>query len=116
MSRLTTHSLRFARPRPRPYRLSDGRGLALQIMPNGTKAWRFRYGIARRGKMISLGLYPAVPIEEARDTIERGTDPNYARRARKYVETRTRTFSALVDCWLAKLSSSPHINTPAWVR
>jgi hypothetical protein len=79
MSRLTTQRLRSAEPRTRPYRLSAGEGLALQILPMGTKAWRFRYRFDGREKMISLGLYPAVPIEaarrlrdDARDRIKRG--------------------------------------------
>ncbi|MEJ1961007.1 MAG: integrase arm-type DNA-binding domain-containing protein [Gammaproteobacteria bacterium] len=109
MTRLTTQSLRYTQPRPRTYRLSDGCGLALQVLPNGTKAWRFRYRFDRREKMISLGLYPAVPIEaarrlrdEARDTLKRGTDPSAARRERKHLETQT--FRAIVDQWLDKLS------------
>ena len=90
MSRLTPQRLRHVEARARPYRLCDAKGLALQILPNGTKAWRFRYRIDRREKMISLGLYPAVPIEaarrlrdEARDSVKRGTDPSAARRARR---------------------------------
>jgi hypothetical protein len=109
MSRLTAQCLRHVEPRERPYRLSDGKGLALQVLPKGTKAWRFRYRLNGREKMISLGLYPAVPIEaarrmrdEARDTLKRGIDPSAARRARKHLETQT--FGAIVDSWLAKLS------------
>src|SRR4051812_10932538 len=108
MSGLTPRSLRYAQPRPHPYRLSDGRGLALEVLPNGTKAWRFRYRIDRREKMISLGLYPAVPIEaarrlrdEARDILKRGTDPSFARRARKQLEAQT--FNAIVESCLVKL-------------
>src|SRR5436190_2245981 len=105
MSRLTAQCLRYTEPRARPYRLSDGKGLALQVLPNGTKAWRFRYRFDGREKMISLGLYPAVPIEaarrlcdEARDTLKRGTDPSAARRARQQLETQT--FSAIAENWL----------------
>ncbi len=109
MSRLTTQRLRSAEPRLHPYRLSDGKGLALQVMPNGAKAWRFRYRFERREKMISLGLYPAVPLEaarrlrdEARDTLERGTDPSAERRMRKRHETQT--FGVIAEDWLEKLS------------
>lgn len=58
--------------------------------------------------MISLGLYPTVPIEAARrlrdeasDILKRGTDPSVARRARKQVEAQT--FNAIVESWLVKL-------------
>jgi hypothetical protein len=69
---------------------------ALQVMPNGAKAWRFRYRFESREKMLSLGRYLAVPLEaarrlrdEARDILERGTDPSAERRARKHHETET---------------------------
>jgi hypothetical protein len=75
-------------------------------MPTGAKAWGFRYRFEGREKMISLGRYPAVPLEaargmrdEARDILERGTDPSAARRARKRLETQT--FSTIADAWLA---------------
>jgi hypothetical protein len=32
-----------AKPRDKEYTLSDGRGLHLLVMPNGSKLWRLRY-------------------------------------------------------------------------
>jgi hypothetical protein len=68
---------------------------ALQVMPNGAKAWRFRYRFESREKMLSLGRYLAVPLEaarrlrdEARDILERG-HPSAERRARKHLKTET---------------------------
>jgi len=34
---------RVAKPRERPYLLTDGNGLALRVWPDGSKTWLFRY-------------------------------------------------------------------------
>jgi len=57
---LTDISVRQAKPRTRPYKVSDGGGLMLLIQPNGAKWWRMRYRFEGREKMLSLGLYPEV--------------------------------------------------------
>lgn len=40
-----------AKPLPSIYRLNDGGGLGLRVMPNGSKYWQFRY----RGNFASAG-------------------------------------------------------------
>jgi len=40
---LTQFSIQKARPREKPYKLSDGGGLHLLIQPSGGRYWRFRY-------------------------------------------------------------------------
>jgi hypothetical protein len=46
---LTVFSIENAKPRDRPFKLSDGFGLHLQINPTGAKLWRFRYRFAGNG-------------------------------------------------------------------
>jgi len=41
-------------------KLSDGEGLQLWIMPNGSKLWRLAYRYAGKQKLVALGAYPAV--------------------------------------------------------
>lgn len=84
---LTDISVRQAKARTRPYKISDGAGLMLLIQPNGAKWWRMRYRIEGREKMLSLGLYPAVTLAlarerhaEARRLVVEGVDPSLARR------------------------------------
>lgn len=48
------------------YAVSDGRGLALEIMPTGAKSWRFRYQFKGKTEKISLGQYPLLSLKEAR--------------------------------------------------
>lgn len=46
---LTDAQCRTAKPQPEPYKLPDGKGLHLEVKPNGVKAWRYRFKLARQG-------------------------------------------------------------------
>ncbi len=48
------------------YALSDGRGLALEVMPTGAKSWRFRCQFKGKTEKITLGQYPLLDLKEAR--------------------------------------------------
>ncbi|MBM5068172.1 tyrosine-type recombinase/integrase [Vibrio parahaemolyticus] len=65
---LTDKELRNAKPKNSEYVLSDGYGLQVRIMGNGTKSWRFIYKNPENGKLsrLSLGTYPTVSIANAR--------------------------------------------------
>lgn len=55
-----------AKPRDKPYKLTDGSGLHLLINPNGSKLWRFRHRFCGKQLMLSLGSYPEVSLSSAR--------------------------------------------------
>ncbi len=87
---LTDIAVRNAPPRDRPYKLSDGQGLALLINPTGSRWWRLRYSFGGREKMLALGVYPAVSLKDARDkaaaariVLQSGRDPSYERQSEK---------------------------------
>ena len=58
-----------AKPREKPYRLFDGRGLYVEISPSGGRWWRFKYRINGKEKRLSLGVYPDVSLKAARDRL-----------------------------------------------
>jgi integrase len=75
-------------------KLSDGAGLFLLVerRSDGTQAkgWRYRYSRENKDTMLSLGLYPAVSLEQARSKataarsmLTRGQDPQQLRQAEK---------------------------------
>lgn len=65
--KLTDPEVRKAQPRDKIYRLLDGGGLYLEVRPNGSKLWMFRYRLADGGDTrISLGMYPEVSLSRAR--------------------------------------------------
>jgi len=77
-------------------KLSDGRGLALQI-DSRSKSWRFRYERGGKDALMSFGGYPTVTLAEARlarkaalELLSRGLDPQAERqkeRDQKWLET-----------------------------
>ena len=44
------------KPQAKSVRLSDGRGMYLEISPTGGKWWRFKYRFAGKERRISLGV------------------------------------------------------------
>jgi|SRR5579859_1798697 len=111
---LTDTAARNAKPREKPYKLSDGHGLYLQIEPNGSKLWRLKYRFNEKEKRLSFGAYPAVTLArareqqgEARRLLATGIDPGeYKKQTRRAaVVASTNTFEAVAREWYLKFSS-----------
>ncbi len=64
--KLSATGVKNSKGKERAYQLSDGSGLSLQINPNGSKWWRFRYRFDNKSKTISMGTFPEVSLAEAR--------------------------------------------------
>jgi hypothetical protein len=45
-----------AKPLAKPYKLGDGGGMYLEIMPNGSKYWRLKYRWLGKEKRLALGV------------------------------------------------------------
>lgn len=65
---LTNTEVQKAKPKGKEFNLFDGNGLALRIKPNGSKLWIFNYyrPYTKKRTSLSLGIYPAVTLAEAR--------------------------------------------------
>lgn len=79
-----------ARLRAKPYKMSDGGGMHLLIMPSGSKYWRIRYRHEGKQKQLSLGVYPKISLEDARRrraevraSVADGIDPSGQRKAER---------------------------------
>lgn len=84
---LTDKAIRALRPRTRPYKTFDDRGLYLLTQPNGSRLWRFKYRFAGREKLEAIGSYPGTSLAEARErrdqlkrSLARNIDPALERR------------------------------------
>ncbi|MBS0236207.1 MAG: tyrosine-type recombinase/integrase [Proteobacteria bacterium] len=64
---LTDTTIRNAKRQDKQYRLVDGDGLHLLVMPNGSKYWQLRYRFAGKEKLLALGVYPTISLAEARE-------------------------------------------------
>jgi hypothetical protein len=109
---LTDSKVKTAPARDRTYKLADGRGLTLMVMPNGSKLWRFRYRWQGREKMLSMGQYPDVSLKLARDKrddarkqIAAGVEPSDERKAAKL--RRSNTFKSIAQEYLAQREKPP---------
>jgi integrase len=131
---ITDTKCRNAKAVGRPYKLSDAKGLHLEVRPTGAKLWRYRYRIAGKENLFALGEYAAVPagetgaeaqhrrdgrrftLEEARQErsraralVKQGLHPSHVRSAQKRdrLEANENTFEFVAKEWLA-------VKKPGW--
>ena len=68
---LTDTKVKNAKPCPKEYRLSDGGGLYLLVVPKGGKYWRMKYRFGGKDMApLAFGVYPAVSLAKAREKRE----------------------------------------------
>lgn len=84
---LTDTAIRNAKPKDKPYKISDSQGLYLLVNPRGSKLWRLKYRIDGVERKLAIGPYPEITLagaRAARDTARRqlvdAIDPNAAKR------------------------------------
>ncbi|WP_307173828.1 integrase arm-type DNA-binding domain-containing protein [Duganella sp. CF517] len=104
--------LRNAKPRTKPYKLFDGGGLYLEVLPSASKFWRMKFRQASgKESRLRFGPYPEVSLSEARMRRDEtralrrgGTDPAQARRSEKATRllAATQTFQVVALLWLDK--------------
>ena len=109
--KLTAAQVRNTKPGDSVKRLPDGGGMRLVIekeADGGRKWWRLDYRFARKQKTISLGVYPAVSLKEAREErdkakrmIREGTDPSVHRQMQKMAMVEN-NFETIARDWYAK--------------
>ena len=63
---LTDTKVRAAKPRPKPYKLTDGNRLFLLVTPTGGKLWRWSYEFDSKHKGMAFGAFPRVSLADAR--------------------------------------------------
>ncbi len=120
---LTDVICRNAKPRAKAYKLSDGKGLYLEVMPHGSRLWRMKYRYAGKEKRLALGIYDEVSLKEAREKCDAarkqlsdGIDPSFAKQEQKraILLNAENTFEAVAREWhqhnLEKWSEN-HANT-----
>lgn len=63
---LSDATIRTLKPRDKAYKVSDFEGLFLTVKPTGSRLWHFKYRIAGKEKLLSLGIYPGISLAQAR--------------------------------------------------
>lgn len=101
---LTVKQIEAAKPKDKPYRLLDANGLYLYVPVSGKKVWQLRYKLAGKEKVMTVGKYPFVSLQEARDKaflarkeVSEGVDPIKEKKGAAAVNT----FEAIYREWYA---------------
>nr|CAA6802549.1 MAG: Integrase family protein [uncultured Thiotrichaceae bacterium] len=110
MTKYSTHKLsdpdvRHAKPKEKLYRLRDGGGLSCDVLPTGSKVWRYSYRFNTKQKTFTIGNYPGVSLSDARkqrdaakDKVKAGIDPSLEKQTLRHTSTET-SFHAIAEEW-----------------
>ena len=63
---LTNDDIDTAKCTDKAYKLFDGGGMYVQVMPNGSKYFRLDYRLDGKRLTLALGVYPAINLDTAR--------------------------------------------------
>src|SRR3546814_12719852 len=67
---LTANAVKNARPKEKPYKLSDRDGLYVLVKPTGVRYWRMNYRFNGQQRTLSFGRWPEIMLSEARERSE----------------------------------------------
>lgn len=106
--KLNARQVDAAKPREKAYKLADGAGLYLEVVPSGSRYWRMKYRFNGKEKRMAFGVYPAVSLAQARalrdetkKKLAEGIDPSFAKKEEKLVRDvqLNNTFQAVALEW-----------------
>lgn len=99
---LTVKQIEAAKPKDKPYRLLDSNGLYLYVPVSGKKVWQLRYKLDGKEKVMTVGKYPLMSLQEARDKawlakkdVSVGVDPVKA----KKLSVKDNSFVSIYQEW-----------------
>jgi integrase len=107
---LSDVTIRIAKPRSKPYKLSDGSGLYVLIVPSGARYFRWDYRFAGKRRTYAIGVYPSVSLAAARERrdglarlLKAGSDPAVEKRSRALAlkQSTENSFKSVAIQWLA---------------
>jgi integrase len=117
---LTSIAIRNAKPKAKPYKLADEKGLFLLVQPSGGMLWRFKFRVDGRDEQgnpkkverkLGLGTYPDVSLkdarelrDEARTLLAKGIDPAEKKRRDAHVAkvSAANSFAAVARSYIDK--------------
>lgn len=108
---LTDTAAKLAKPKDKTYRLSDEKGMYLEVTPKGQKYWRMKYRFGGQERRLAIGVYPTVSLKKARQIREQarqhlldGIDPSALKQARKLANASAseHSFKVVALEWFAK--------------
>ena len=114
---LSDTKLRNLKAKEKAYQVADSRGLFVEVMPGGKKAWRLRYRLNGRQEKVTLGEYPSYTLAEARQWCEdcrtmvaKGESPMLAKREAKEALKSPGTVEPFANQWMAEVVEKTNKN------
>ena len=115
-TQLTDTAITKARGKEKKYKLYDGKGLFLLVMPTGSKLWRLKYRLHNKEKEYAIGTYPEITLlkartkrDELRILIANGVDPNEKKKQKKQIVTEEKKLTAF------EIQSQLHLVVDEWL-
>lgn len=129
---LTDTEIRNAKTSDKPLKLKDSNGLYLEVRPNGSKLWRYRYKINGKENLFAVGDYCQPPSgesddeakarregrrftlsearverERCRGLVKQGIHPSQSQRTEKLRRSLEagNTFQAVAEAWITENKS-----------
>lgn len=103
---------------------SDGGGLVLHVADSGSKSWRYRFRLGGKGQTLTIGSFPVVSLEEARNghraarwLVARGIHPlkhveaELERREVEAVAATENAFAAVAERWMTATDATLSVAT-----
>lgn len=112
---LSAVDVRNSKPKEKPYKLSDEKGMYLEVTPAGGRYWRLKYRMHGKEKRLALGVYPDVSLadarkarDKARELIAKGFDPGTAKQEEKVAKAlaAASSFEAVAREWHQNCAAS----------
>ncbi len=107
---LTDFVVKNAKPKDKPYKLTDAASLYLYVSATG-KYWRYDYSYLGKRKTLALGVYPTITLAEARDgknaarkLLANGIDPSESKitKRKEAIRNASITFESVAREWHEK--------------
>ncbi len=111
--KLNDKAILAAKPKDKPYTLTDGAGLYVEVLTSGSKVWRYAYMVDGKRGRVTIGAYPGITVKSARNAHEgyiadlaKNTDPARQKQIAKTEKTalpaRAVTFESFAGIWFAE--------------
>ncbi len=107
---LTEIAVKAAKPKEKPYKLSDAGCMYLYVSQTG-KYWRYDYSFLGKRKTLAIGVYPTISLAEAREAkdaarklLAKGIDPSKSKisKRKEAIRNAAITFEIVAREWHEK--------------
>ena len=117
---LTETHIKNLKPRSSVYAMSDFEGLSLEVLPSGSRSWRYRYSLHGKAEKVSVGRYPAVSLvaarkrrEEYAEMVANGRSPARHKQAEKLALASTTTVFEFAERYFREIVERARKDTNA---